>query len=130
MKQSNIINWRHEYNLGNEEESKDEKEILESVRTSKIKTWEDLKSLLFGKPGILSWKGALRTKNYYESLDSNKWNLFFKIIKCSNPSYWYYNHIGEIVKVIKYNDFYWIPNGIDINHYIVSKNDVIIFNRR
>lgn len=44
---------------------------------------------------ILKWKGALRTKHYYDSMDSSKWKVLFDIVKA--PS----NEAKETVKKIK-----------------------------
>ena len=69
-----IKEWRGKYNYPENEDG-----ILNSIDS--IQTADDFKNILFRKDGILKWKGALRTKHYYQSLDSNKWQVFFYIIK-------------------------------------------------
>ena len=71
-----IIKWFYMYNYPENEEI-----ILDSIDI--IKTWEDFKHLILGNDGILKWKGALRTKHYYDSLDSLKWTEFLDISKSS-----------------------------------------------
>ncbi len=85
ISQKEINEWYCKYNIDNEPENKYEKEILKNIRIGEIKTWEDFKSLLFKKKGILYWKGASRTKPYYICLDSDtsKWQKLFEIIKRS-----------------------------------------------
>lgn len=76
LSKANIIEWRGKYNYPENEDG-----ILNSIDS--IKTVDDFRNLLFRKDGILKWKGALRTKHYYRSLDSSKWQVFFDIIKGS-----------------------------------------------
>ena len=76
LSKDEIINWYYQYN-----DPENEDNILDSI--DKIETWEDFKHLILGNDGILKWKGALRTKHYYDSLDSSKWTEFFDISKSS-----------------------------------------------
>lgn len=76
LSKDKIIEWRGKYNYPENEDG-----ILNSIDS--IKNSDDFKNLLFRKEGILKWKGALRTKHYYQSLNSNKWQVFFDIIKGS-----------------------------------------------
>ncbi len=76
LSKDEIINWFYKYNYPENEDI-----ILDSINM--IKTWEDFKLLILGNDGILKWKGALRTKHYYDSLDSLEWTKFFNILKSS-----------------------------------------------
>lgn len=76
LSKDKIIEWRGKYNYPENEDG-----ILNSIDS--IKTGDDFRNLLFRRDGILKWKGALRTKHYYQSLDSSKWQVFFDIIKGS-----------------------------------------------
>jgi hypothetical protein len=76
LSKDEIIKWFYMYNYPENEDI-----ILNSIDT--LKTWEDFKYLILGNDGILKWKGALRTKHYYDSLDSLKWTEFLDISKSS-----------------------------------------------
>ena len=76
LSKDEIITWFYKYDYPENEDV-----ILDSI--DMIRTWEDFKHLMLGNNGILKWKGALRTKHYYDSLDSFKWDEFFNIIKNS-----------------------------------------------
>ena len=76
LSKDEIITWFYKYDYPENEDV-----ILDSI--DMIRTWEDFKHLMLGNNGILKWKGALRTKYYYDSLDSFKWDEFFNIIKTS-----------------------------------------------
>ncbi len=106
LSKKEIIEWYDEYNLKNGNENKYENEIITNIRIGEITTWEDLKSLLFRKYGILYWKGALRTKPYYICLDSDtsKWENLFEIIKSSKDEP--RNTVKKIVDFSKKNMSY------------------------
>ena len=62
-----------------------------------------------------------------------------KIIKSSMPSYWYYNHIGEILDVYDNgNDQWYIPINKELVDFrkddegllFIRKDDTEIFDRR
>ncbi len=76
LSKKEIIEWRGKYNYPENEDG-----ILNSIDS--IKTADDFRNILLRKDGILKWKGALRTKNYYQSLNSSKWQMFFDMIKSS-----------------------------------------------
>ncbi len=85
MNRSDIIKWYCKYNQKNGNENKYENEIMNSIGIGAINTWETFKNLLLMNQGILYWKGALRTKHYYKSLDigPSKWKDLFEIVKRS-----------------------------------------------
>lgn len=72
LSKDKIIEWRGKYNYPENEDC-----ILNSIDS--IKTSDGFRDILFRRDGILKWKGALRTKHYYQSLDSSKWQVFFEI---------------------------------------------------
>lgn len=76
LSKDEIIKWFYMYNYPENEDI-----ILNSIDT--IKTWEDFKYLILGNDGILKWKGALRTKHYYDSLGPLKWTEFLDVSKNS-----------------------------------------------
>lgn len=77
-----IVEWYNRYNSGPDNDNELESKILGSIDI--IRTWENFKDcLLHSKAGILKWKIALRTKHYYESMDSDKWIALFDIVKGS-----------------------------------------------
>lgn len=82
-----IIKWYQKYNYPENEDC-----ILNSIDS--IKTADDFKHLLFRKDGILKWKGALRTKHYYDSMNLSKWQMLFDIVRTSP------NEPNETVKKI------------------------------
>ncbi len=58
-----------------------------------------------------------------------------KIIKCSKPSYWYHNMIGEVITVMNLSDDdeeYWTisTNEDEIEFIYINKDDAIPFDRR
>jgi len=77
-----IIDWYNQYNNDPDNDNELEGKVLRSIDT--IKTWENFKDcLLHSEDGILKWKIALRTKHYYDSMDSGKWIALFDIVKDS-----------------------------------------------
>lgn len=78
LSKKEIIEWYCKYNY-----PEYENEIMCSINA--VNTWEDFKNLLLQNHGILYWKGALRTKHYYDclELDSSKWKELYEITKVS-----------------------------------------------
>lgn len=51
------------------------------------------------------------------------------ITKSSQPTYWYHNHIGQVLNAYERGDEWYIPyNGTDI--LFVRKDDAEIFDRK
>ncbi len=72
-----ILIGREWYNYENCEELGLEKILFQRAR--KIHTLSWFRELLMGDMGILSWKGAARTKPYYENMGEAHWRELFRL---------------------------------------------------
>ncbi|HIH45239.1 MAG TPA: hypothetical protein HA257_09305 [Candidatus Methanoperedenaceae archaeon] len=111
LSKDKICYWYSKYNESLGKDNILESSILSCIDT--IKTQRDFKDLVLNSDcGILKWKLALRTKNYYHSLDnSDKWINLFNIT-CRSI-----NTPKETVKEIR--------TFAKTNMYYKRKNEVI-----
>ena len=75
-----LIGWEW-YQHDNKEELGLERLLLRTTRT--VRTSRRLRDILLGdlNGDILSWKGASRTKRYYDSLNSERWEDLLAILR-------------------------------------------------
>jgi len=123
-----IVKWHTDYNNDPKNDNVRTKAILDKI--DKTKTWKDFKELLTGTDGILKWKGALRTKNYYKCLGETKWTDFLTLAKQSalNPK----ETVKKIVDFAKKNMWYEGKGGLRRGgiSYPVASTIVFFFSKQ